>query len=352
MKKIIGLLFVLLQLSSFSQNDSVKVERVGEIMHLNIDGKITHWVANDIIATPAGSTLVVLSYRQNQRQITKPLLAAKFTIPLTPGNAFDLCDSININVLHYPVNSSININTGVIPGQLTATKFGFNGTVPNGSFADIWSYGPVDDTYNWLISASVLRIKAGGHANDTIGGSGARTIVVHYLDSLWVRQKDTLQCRGSLVSDSTSVKAIRINRAYVLDVGSYGVANSDTIIIETAVGGIVVAAIDAQIGQTQQTMYTVPAGSTGHIVGFTIQVSTGTNKDADIVMWQRGNDDFSAPHFSKRIVHHWMGLVGSYVDDLSSWIEVPDKTDIWFIGQGNGAETSIDIRYGLVLIAN
>jgi len=239
--------------------------------------------------------------------------------------------------------------TGRIPGSIPFHRFGYNPTVPNGSFADVWSYGPSDATYNWLTAADTLRVQAGGNVNDTAGGSGAGAVQIVYLDESWMLKTQTISTAGAGASGVTG-KAWRFIRASVENVGTYTGNNTGNIIIETSAGTIV-GYIQAGIGQTEMTMLTVPANHTGYLIHVDIAISTGTNKDADIRIWQRPRADIvSAPFGPKRLVGRAGGVTQEYEREYHSFPSFGPKTDIWVEAQGNGATTSVSVDYDMELV--
>lgn len=246
------------------------------------------------------------------------------------------------------VDYSANRNTDIF----TFHRFGYNDTVPNGSWADIWSYGPTDATYNWPVTAETLRIRAGGNAADDAAGVGAQSISIMYYDSTWAEVTETLVTAGAGASAATGSTAVRFIRAYVDDVGAIGVANTGNIIIENTTTNEVVGYIVAGIGQTEQTHHTVPAGYTAYFRYINVQVATGTNKSADIRLWQRENaDDWTGPTYTgKRMIHRWVSIQESAPLDIFALPSFPEKTDIWLEGYGNGAVTGINVSYDLILI--
>jgi len=248
-------------------------------------------------------------------------------------------------------HGALDIATGLVPGVTDVHKFGFNSTVPNGTFADIWTYGPTDNSYNWPTTTEKFRIKAGGNVNDAAAGSGAQNIVLEFLDATGVETVETLATAGSSASATTTVTGRRINRAYVSGVGTQFAANTGIILIENESTGAVVASIDEEMGQTQTSMYTVPLGYTAYITRAEVEVAIGTNKDADVRLWQReGAYETTAPFSSKRLVHQWEAIQGDASFRLVSYRPIPALTDIWMEAKGNGATTSVDVNYDLFLV--
>lgn len=245
----------------------------------------------------------------------------------------------------------LDVSRGLYKDKDGFHRFGHNTVVPNGTFADIWSYGPTDPTYNWPITAETFRVKAGGNAADTSDGAGARTVQVVYLDSTGIQQQDQLTLAGASASDATSVTGTRFIRAWVDTTGTILHNNTAQILFENTTSGLIVGSIETGVGQTEMSQYTIPKDYTGYLQRITVDVAAGTNKDADVIMWQRrGALTFAAPFGTKRIIREWDALQGESTIDYAYLPSFPELTDIWFEGKGNGAATEIDVDYDLILI--
>jgi len=114
-------------------------------------------------------------------------------------------------------------------------------------------------------NATPLRIKAGGNANDTAAGSGAREITVIYLDTNLAVQTETLATAGASASSYTSGNVFRLLRAYVSASGTYasasgGFSHSASITLESSSEDwATIDATDIVRAQSQIACYTVPA---------------------------------------------------------------------------------------------
>jgi len=264
----------------------------------------------------------------------------------------DTIDGTNPTVVTRPATTfEFDASRGVYPDVAGVHKFGFNAAVPNGSFADVYSYGATVPVYPWPTAALKIRIKAGGNAADTAAGAGAQEITVVGLDTNFAEISETIATNGALVSAETTQSFRRVFRCYVSKVGTYGVANTGLVLVENS-GGAVLASITAGYGQTQMTHYTVPAGKTAYLVHVDCQVASGTSKDADVLFWQRRDaDDATAPTYgAKRLILQFIGLQGQGQYDFMYYPSFPAKTDLWASAKGNGALTGANLTYDLFLI--
>jgi len=71
-------------------------------------------------------------------------------------------------------------------------------------------------------SATALRIKAGGNANDTAAGTGARSVRLTGLNATGVVVSETIATAGASASAATTATFIRLFDAEVVDSGTYG----------------------------------------------------------------------------------------------------------------------------------
>ena len=98
-------------------------------------------------------------------------------------------------------------------------------------------------------------------AADDIDGTGAQKITIQGLDANWLPKSLEVDMNGT--SETTVASTfIRVFRAFVTQAGSGEVNAGD---ITLSIGGITVAKISADMGQTLMAVYTVPAGFTAYI---------------------------------------------------------------------------------------
>lgn len=250
----------------------------------------------------------------------------------------------------------IEVARGNIVGATIVHKFGRNGDIANGTSEDIISQG---GTYAWLQSATTLEAISSS-VNDDSGGTGARVITVQGLDENFDAVEEDITMNGTSVSIATTATFIRVNRAFVKDAGTYASTsaggNAGTITVRIVSAGatqIEIALIGAiAVGQSQIARYTVPNGKTAYILSTFLNVNS--IKTADVYCWQRqGADIVSAPFTSKRLVFQFDSIAGGapFNPDAPS-DPFPEKTDIWFTGFANSANTEVEVDFELLVIDN
>jgi len=249
----------------------------------------------------------------------------------------------NPQIQRYSFDQLQMIAEGLDPSRSIVHKFGLNAAIGT-TLEDIWTPGGV---YPWPQAAETVRIKSGGNAADTAAGNGARSIRVMGLDENWELAQEDIVTAGAGASDPTDTTFIRVFRAYVLDVGVYGAANTGAIDIENTTSTNVLAQIPAGIGQTEMTHYTIPADKKGYLMDMTIHI--GSSVAASLNLVQRQNaDDVTVPFTGKRLVARNLTLLTDVGHQLHRW-EFPEKTDIWVEGS-SASSSSASISYGLILV--
>ena len=241
----------------------------------------------------------------------------------------------------------LDVAQGRFSGVSAVTKFGANTAVPSGAEADIWASGGLYT--GWLTTAATLRIKAGGHANDTAAGSGARSIRLEGLDANFNETSALVVTNGASASSATAGTFIRLFRAYVVDVGTYHGSNAAAIVIETS-GGTVVGQI-ALRGQTQMALYTIPAGYTGYLAA--VRFTCEGSKASDFYLNKVENaDDVTVPYTGRRLIISSPGVVGTQFREFKQYRALPAKTDVWVSAVGPSGGASCSAAFDIILVAN
>lgn len=239
---------------------------------------------------------------------------------------------------------AMNISLGRVTGISAVHKFGVNLAVGT-TREDIWSLGGI---YPWLQTERPVRIKAGGNAADTAAGNGARSVIVEGLDENWEVATETLVTAGASVSAATTTTFRRIIRAYVSTSGTYTGANTGAIIIESTAPNDL-AEIQAGYGQTQMTMFTVPADKKALIYLPSITISAVQTGNARLLQ-RRNADIVAAPFTSPRIISEVNGFTGSREHLGGFPILLPEKTDVWADGASVASTASITVEYSIALV--
>jgi hypothetical protein len=159
------------------------------------------------------------------------------------------------------------------------------------TWEDVWSQG---GSYTFQSSAVTLGVSSAS-TDDDAEGTGARTLEIRGLDANYARQTETITLDGQTKVESTK-QYIRVLGAKVLTAGSGGINAGKLYIYDTSdtvTDGVpqtaskIMAVIDADYGQAQMAIYTVPAGYTGFMIARNISLSQRANQYCDVELMVR-----------------------------------------------------------------
>ena len=226
--------------------------------------------------------------------------------------------------------------SGGVPSLKTVGKFGRNEAVDTITFQDVWSD---DGNIIFLTSAETMDVVSSLSADDKDSGNGARAITIEGLDDNWNEISEYIQLEG--VTPVTTTKSfIRINRAYIEEVGSGGV-NAGIITIDATTSSTRQSSIQSGEGQTEKTQYTVPNGRTGYVTRFFSNV--GKTDDVIIRIMVK---EFGKGWRAKRILTLYQSHMAI---PLNSYIKLPAKTDIKIEAKAVTSTTAVSAGYDLYI---
>ena len=239
-------------------------------------------------------------------------------------------------VLAIANSNELLIQRGLIDGASIVHKFGRNPSVGNGTWEGVWEYG---GAFNFLTAATTVKIAAGGNVNDTAAGSGAQSVKIDGLDETGAFATETVATAGSSASASTTTTFIRVFRATVVAVGTYGGSNTGVIDITPTSAATELLYIGAGEGQTEHCQYTVPLGYDGYVIGLSVEADG--SKAADFRVMTRENILTTTGAMSPvRLRWFFDGVTGLFSTSTASPImHLPPLTDIWVEAEGSGATT-------------
>jgi hypothetical protein len=272
--------------------------------------------------------------------------------PLNQAYALD-SDSIVVRQSLPWLDIARSLSTGVT----TVKKFGRN-TAVGTSFEPIAMNG----IYNTVqaASATTLRVKAGGNANDTAAGSGARSITLVGLDQNFAEVTETIATAGASASSATSTTFTRLYRAFVASSGTYASSaagsHSAAITIENGGGGTDWTVIDATNfpkGQSEIGAYTIPSGYTGFVKLKNVTADSG--KTIDLVYFSRaGCNETAAPYTAIRAQSVVIGVDGGTIQTFGEY-DVPygpytGPCDIGFMGRVTAGSSEVSVEFDIFLV--
>jgi hypothetical protein len=252
------------------------------------------------------------------------------------------------------LETGLEIAAGVLDDLSVVHKFGANAAV--GTSLEVVSSNGVYRTPQ-VSGATTLRIKAGGNANDTAAGSGAREITLIGLDETGAEVTETLATAGASASSATTATFLRLFRVFVSASGTYATSaagsHSAAITIENSAGTEDWAEIGATpfpLSQSEIGAYTVPLGYTAYINNIIVAVES--NKSATIIGFQRENIlETAAPYTAMRTFLELGGAAGEEVfTPKTPFGPYPALTDIGFMGALSSGTGEIDVDFEILLI--
>lgn len=251
----------------------------------------------------------------------------------------------------------LDVSRGLAGGIESIKKFGRNDAV--GTNYEPVSLGGVYPTPQ-SGSATSLRIKAGGSANDDAAGSGAREITLQGTDENFNIISETLSTAGASASASTVNTFTRLFRFFVSGSGTYASSvsgsHSSDITIENSSGTEDWGLIDSSgfpNSQGEIGAYTVPTGKTGFVKLRDLSVNSG--KTIDLAFFSRENaDQVSPPYSAMRVQSVVSGVSGGSIETFGS-VDVPfgpyvGPTDIGFMAKVASGTASVSVEFEVFLI--
>ena len=234
----------------------------------------------------------------------------------------------------------VNVSAGRIDGLSMVRKFGHNLAVGT-SLEDLWSEG---GAYAYLSVATVLKISS-ADANDTLAGTGARTVQIYGLDSAHLEIDETIILNGQTEVNSVNTY-LRIYRMVIRTAGSGGanasIVYAGTGTVTAGVPAVVYSSIDAGLNQTLGAMYTVPANKTAYLLE--LQTSSGGQKAVDVYLLVRPiNEVFQV----KDSFHYFQDSVPS---NYKAYLKIEAKSDITIQAMVASTTSPVGSYYSLLLV--
>lgn len=156
----------------------------------------------------------------------------------------------------------LDVAAGRITGSKLVYKYGRNPNLDGiDVFESLWEGGGIYTGFDVIEAQTVDVIST--DANDTLLGTGARSITLYGLDGDYLEVSETLEMNGTAGVTST-IEFIRCDRAKVESAGSAGY-NEGTIDVTQTTSGIKFASLSIGYNSTMIAAYTIPAGKTGYV---------------------------------------------------------------------------------------
>ncbi len=238
-----------------------------------------------------------------------------------------------------------DVAMGRVPNVTAFRKFGRN----NGLGASDEVISMTGASLPYMPSAAVkVNVTAANPADDA-AGAGARSIVIVGLDGNFNEVSETIALTGGGTTGDSQFSYLRIYRAYIGGVGTYGAANTGLLTVLGTGGGTTFVVIPAGLGQTQTSHYCVPANYTLYV--YDVHISVNSGKYADLTWFQRIKaDQTAAPFGALRIINTYDGVVGTVDLTYSVPIKFDQRTDVYFIGNAGAGGGAASVEYSGYLV--
>lgn len=250
---------------------------------------------------------------------------------------------------------ALEFSKGSIPGHSTVNKFGLTTNADNGIATDVYDRANSTDAQNIWIAPTQARIHAivSTDANDTSGGSGARTIQACGLvnwNSVEVSEEITL---NGVTPVNTINSFVIIHRMKVLTKGATS-SNIGVITATAATDGTVTAQINANLGQTEMAILGVPTIQKAYITGYyATAIKAASSLNASITLLVNPEPDVELLNF---LIKHRDGIetVGSnYIPQVfNPYFKVEGPAIIKIQVNANANNTTVSGGFDLILVNN
>lgn len=230
-----------------------------------------------------------------------------------------------------------------VPGRNTEIGQTFEPVAPNGIFRTPQPSG-----------AASLRIRAGGNANDSAAGSGARAVQFYGLDANGLEVTETITTAGASASIATTTQFMRLLEARVTESGTYASqsagSHSGDIIIEDTAGNFW-ASLPVNgfpEGRTRIGIFTTPKNYEAWLFG--IRVNADSGKTVDALVFQRpGILETTAPYQAMTMIDEVFNATGFLDIGFSAPIYIPPLTDVGVMATVDVQTARVGSDLGLLL---
>jgi hypothetical protein len=231
----------------------------------------------------------------------------------------------------------LQVARGQIMGHSPVYIFGYSTTVGSTALGPVWEGLTLSGGYYVYPSSAVQMTVASTSASDDT----TKSIVINGLDANYKILTETIALNGT--TNVTTVNSFfRINSVSMVNSSNVGV-------ITLKNGGTTYAQINAGIGQTQMSIYSVPAGYTFYLQYIQADASIGFTSSNYMLFAE----------YNKFNANGAITLAGQstfvqmYNQPFGIPVAHPEKTDIQYVIRANsGSPFTADIFAGGILIKN
>lgn len=244
-------------------------------------------------------------------------------------------------------NYYLEVAKGNVTGEFLMHKFGRNPDVDTAAPEAIWNGGLAYTGFN-AIAAETVEVFS-SDANDTIAGTGARTVRLFGLDANFDRITEDIDMDGVTPVD-TSLTYIRLDRARVLTAGSGGENAGAITARQNVTTANVFMVLPIGYNSTMIACYTIPNGFDGYFLAWTGSLSGGNNADAELRLLAR-------PDGQTFQVQEEISIKAAGDSEVTRHFQAPkgpyaEKTDIYVEATAGANNMGIAAAFDLIMVAN
>ena len=235
----------------------------------------------------------------------------------------------------------LQIARGQIQGHQVLSIFGYSTTVGSSAQGPLWE-GLTLSGGNYTYPSSAGQIVL---VSDSASDNTTRSVVIYGLDANYNILKETIALNGTS-NVTTTNSFLRINSMEMLN-------STNTGTITAKIATVLYAQINPGVGQTQMSIYTVPAGYTFYLTYSQYDASIGFTSSNYMISaeWNRLNSGANSGQIT--LTHQSTFVQKQEVPFNNSPIAHPEKTDLQFTVKANtGSPFTVSCYQGGYLIQN
>jgi hypothetical protein len=234
----------------------------------------------------------------------------------------------------------LQIARGQIPGHSSVEIFGYSTAIGSTAQGPMWEGQTLSGgLYTYPNSAAQLVLVSTSTSDNT-----TKSVVIEGLNANYLPIVETIALNGT--TNVTTVNSFfRINAMYMLNGANIGD-------ISAKISSTTYAQINAGIGQTQMSIYTVPAGASFYLSYVQYDASIGFTS-SNYMIAQEYNKVNGGTYNGQVTVIHQSTFVQKQETPFTAPILHPEKTDIQFCVKSNsGSPFTVSMYAGGYLIQN
>jgi hypothetical protein len=222
---------------------------------------------------------------------------------------------------------NLKLGQGLVKGFRPLKFTGRNSDIDDVT-EDLWELG---GTYVYPAAGGIQMSIQSSNANDTDGGTGARSVEIHYLDNLYIERDEEIVMNGVGAVLTTATNILRINGMHVISVGSNGYAVGNVAVTNVA-QTVTYMRISAQSNTHRQAIFTIPLNKSLLIFGWGTGSGTAAGtRYTSFTMNATAHDDEGTIEYQSGIFYIWDETASQDNDIFKIYslpIYLPEKTDL------------------------